>query len=345
MSNRNPSCIEDLANELWLEIFDYLDWINLYSALYGINKRINQLLMNIQTLSIYSSYLINYLNTLYLCFTEFPIEKFQYIQHFQLIYDYPYNESLDIAKYFHSFPSLISLIIDANSDNYDRDTNQLITIIFHQHCHFLQYLHLQGNMFDKPLPINEHVCTFYFPSLVHIHVNKLPFYMGMQLLDQCIHLRSFSAIFYNYPSNDNVIALSNEMPERILLGLPKLTKLGLGEDNFYEKESSSTFLEFFLPICPNLRTFNFNIHFHDYSVNHDKILDPNWWEYILASHSYLKRIFLRLNWWIRDIRNDGFSKIRRFQASPFFTQFNVKIDYNTRSEFLRFKEYDLYIKN
>ncbi|CAF1238315.1 unnamed protein product [Adineta steineri] len=44
MLNRNPSCIEDLANELWLEIFDYLDWINLYSAFYGINKRINQLL-------------------------------------------------------------------------------------------------------------------------------------------------------------------------------------------------------------------------------------------------------------------------------------------------------------
>ncbi|CAF4309275.1 unnamed protein product, partial [Adineta steineri] len=164
MSNRNPSCIEDLANELWLEMFDYLDWINLYSAFYGINKRINQLLMNIRTLSIYSSYLINYLNTLYLCFTEFPIEKFQSIQHFQLIYDYPYNEPLDIAKYFRSFPSLISLIIDANSDDYDRYTNQLITIIFHQHCPFLQYLHLPGHTFDKPLPIYEHIYSHQFGS-------------------------------------------------------------------------------------------------------------------------------------------------------------------------------------
>ncbi|CAF0802102.1 unnamed protein product [Adineta steineri] len=107
MLNRNPSCIEDLANELWLDMFDYLDWINLYSAFYGINKRINQLL-------------------------EYTLLMF-------------YN----IAKYFRSFPSLISLVIDANSDDYDRYTNQ--------HCPFLQYLHLPGHTFDKPLPINEHI--------------------------------------------------------------------------------------------------------------------------------------------------------------------------------------------
>ena len=68
MSNETPTCIEDLANEIWLEIFGYLDCINLLSAFYGINKRFNQLLMSINTLSIYSSYLINQSNTMYMLF-------------------------------------------------------------------------------------------------------------------------------------------------------------------------------------------------------------------------------------------------------------------------------------
>ena len=60
--------IECLPNELWLTVFNYLDWINLFSTFYGINKRINQLLMSINTLSIYSSYLITHSNSIYIFF-------------------------------------------------------------------------------------------------------------------------------------------------------------------------------------------------------------------------------------------------------------------------------------
>lgn len=68
MSNRVPSRIENLPNEIWLEVFHHLDWINVFSAFYGINKRINQLLMCINTLSLYSSCLINYSNSIYVYF-------------------------------------------------------------------------------------------------------------------------------------------------------------------------------------------------------------------------------------------------------------------------------------
>jgi hypothetical protein len=46
MSDKRSSCIEDLSNELWLDTFDYLDSTNLFLAFYGINKRINQLLVS-----------------------------------------------------------------------------------------------------------------------------------------------------------------------------------------------------------------------------------------------------------------------------------------------------------
>lgn len=56
MSDEQPSRIEDLPNELWLEIFCYLDYINLFSAFYGINKQINELLVSSKILSLYSSF-------------------------------------------------------------------------------------------------------------------------------------------------------------------------------------------------------------------------------------------------------------------------------------------------
>ncbi|UJR17482.1 hypothetical protein I4U23_004377 [Adineta vaga] len=341
MSVERRSSIEDLANEIWLEMFDYLDWINLFSTFYGLNKRINQLLMCIKILSVYSSYLINQSDRIYLCFKEFPLDEFKQLQHFRLTYDYPYDESLNIAKYFRSFSTLKSFIIDGNYDENCRCTNEFTTIIFRQYCPFLQHLHLHGNVFEQEVQITENICTFNFPFLRHVHVNKLPFHLAIQLLNQCTHLHSFSSILYNYPSEENVVVL----PDRIRIGLPLLKKLHLGEDNFYEKETSSTFLELFLPCCPNLCAFNFHIRFNDCYANRDKFLSPNWWKLTLASNNKLNRIFLHLHWWTRDIRNNGFEKIQRFGASPFFIAFNVDIKYEFKSEFMRSLEYDLYIKN
>jgi len=68
MSDEAPSRIEDLANEIWLEVFDYLDWINLFLAFHGINKRISELLVSIKVLSLYSSYLIKHSNSIYIFF-------------------------------------------------------------------------------------------------------------------------------------------------------------------------------------------------------------------------------------------------------------------------------------
>lgn len=68
MSDRAPSRIEDLANELWLDVFGHLDWINLFMAFHGINKRIDELLVRIKVLSLYSSYFTIHSNAIYIFF-------------------------------------------------------------------------------------------------------------------------------------------------------------------------------------------------------------------------------------------------------------------------------------
>ncbi|CAF1381356.1 unnamed protein product [Adineta ricciae] len=344
MSKATRSCFEDLANELLLEIFDYLDWINLFSAFYGLTKRINHLVTCINTLSIYSNYLINQSNIVYLCFQEFPLTEFKQIQHFKLLYDNPYDESLNIAKYFSSFRTLISLHIDANVIEDGNCTNEFLEIIFHQNCPFLQRLYLHGNVFDQDLKSIQGVCTFHFPSLLHIHVTKLPFRVAIQLLDQCSRLHSFSAMLYDYPTEENVTALASQMPESIRVGLPTLTNLSLGEKNRFHKESTSTFLEFLLPRCPNLRTFHFDIHCND-NGDCEKILHPDWWKYALRSNSHLAHIDFRLSWWTRHIIHNGYEKIQRFRESPFFNQLNTTMTHTFNSEFMRSMDYELFIKN
>lgn len=87
MSDEGPSCIEDLPNELWVEVFNYLDWINLFLAFHGIKKRINQLLMSIKVLSLYSSYLIHHSKSIYIFFQvrfTLQIHASQEKIHFQL---------------------------------------------------------------------------------------------------------------------------------------------------------------------------------------------------------------------------------------------------------------------
>jgi len=69
MSSEPPkSCIENLPNELWVRIFTHIDWMNLLLAFYGLNKRINQLFLSTDVLSIYSSCLINRHDSIYLYF-------------------------------------------------------------------------------------------------------------------------------------------------------------------------------------------------------------------------------------------------------------------------------------
>lgn len=46
MSDGRLSHIEDLPNKLWLEIFVYLDSTDLFMAFFGINQRINYLLIS-----------------------------------------------------------------------------------------------------------------------------------------------------------------------------------------------------------------------------------------------------------------------------------------------------------
>ncbi|CAF1658602.1 unnamed protein product, partial [Adineta ricciae] len=303
MSNTIPSKIEDLPNEIWLEIFDYFNWFDLFSSFYCLNKRIWHLLMCIKTLSVHSTYP-----------KKSPSDQFKRT-YSQVVSNHSYNESFNITKQFNSFSGLSSLIANTFSDDNWRSTDEFVKFIFTQHCPIIHYSHIQWNVLEHKMQMNDNLCgTFHFPLLRHLHVNKLPFHLAIQLLNQCIHLRSFSAILYDYPSEKNVTILSTQIPDRIRIdGLPLLIRLNLGEDDYQEEETSSTFLEFLLPCCPNLRTFNFNIRFQDVPDCRDKILDPNWWQHIFITNNRLNRIFLHFEWWTRDIRNNGFTKIQRFQ--------------------------------
>jgi hypothetical protein len=46
------SRIEDLANELWFEIFGYIKTEDLFMSFDGLNKRINELLLSINIISL-----------------------------------------------------------------------------------------------------------------------------------------------------------------------------------------------------------------------------------------------------------------------------------------------------
>jgi hypothetical protein len=43
---RTISCIENLSNEIFYEIFDYLDGYDIYTAFYNLNIRLKNLVMN-----------------------------------------------------------------------------------------------------------------------------------------------------------------------------------------------------------------------------------------------------------------------------------------------------------
>lgn len=196
-------------------------------------------------------------------------------------------------------------------------------IYYRQHCPFLQRLYLHGNIFDRELEIIDNVSTFDSSSLLYIHVNKLHFTLVIQLLDQCPQLCSFSAVIYGYPTRDFTTASSIMLPTRISIGLRAMKKLNLGEDDCFSKDFGSTFLEFLLPRCPNLRTFVF-----DLVCCHRgrRPLDPNWWAHVLASNQKLKRISLQLHA-IGTLSALSTESVQRFESLPFFFQLKVNVTY------------------
>ncbi|CAF1600489.1 unnamed protein product [Adineta ricciae] len=62
ISVQRRSCNEDLANELWLEMFEYFDYVDLLKAFFGLNRRTNQLIQSIKILLLRSSYVLRHPN-------------------------------------------------------------------------------------------------------------------------------------------------------------------------------------------------------------------------------------------------------------------------------------------
>lgn len=215
-------------------------------------------------------------------------------------------------------------------------------IIFRQHCPVLQRLYLYGNVFDQKLEILDNVCTFYFPSLLYIHVCKLHFILALQILDQCPLLRSFSAKLYGHPKRDSTAPSVILLSTRICMGLPSIRKLNLAEDNNFENDLDSTFLERLLPCCPNIHTFILDFCCWE---NWGKLFQADWWPNVFASNNKLKQISLHLQYSTRDQIHNWAQIIQCFRSSSFFIQLNADIRFDCSSEFMRRLTYDLYVKN
>ncbi|UJR12563.1 hypothetical protein I4U23_016739 [Adineta vaga] len=329
MFDKKSSCIEDLANELWLEVFEYVDWINLFTSFYGINERINQLIQSIKSLSLYSSYLVERSNSTYILFQEFPIEKFKQIQHFRLEYDDPYDGSFNIVKHLPSVSILVSLTISGHWDN-RTCVNPPTMNFFRLNCPFLQRLYLQGTLFNGELPLVNNLCTFYFPSLLYIEVGVLHYVLAIRILEQCPQLRSLSAKLYVYPNDDGAKVSSALSSTRINMGLPNMKKLNLRGDQDFYNPFLTKFLELLLRCCPNLHTFSFEFTWYQ---NDRSLLDPYWWTTMLGSHNKLKQISLQLNVYgvLKALSKDV---VNKFELLPFFSQLNVNVTYTIeRTEF------------
>ena len=192
-------------------------------------------------------------------------------------------------------------------------------ICFRQHCPFLQRLHLHGNVFDREVQIMETIGAFHFPSLLHIHVNKLHIILAIQLLDQCPQLRSFSAKIYGHQMENGKKLASITLPSRIRMGLTAMEKLSLGDDDFSRNDFGSLFLGLLLPCCPNLHTFSFDYICHE---RERRPLDPNWWTRVFASHKKMKRISLQL--YVDGVLHHlSKEAVQGFQSLPFFAQLKV----------------------
>ena len=259
------------------------------------------------------------------------MQEFRQIQHFQLIRDSSFEDTLDILKHLPSFSTLTSLTINADCIR-SEGNDELATICFRQHFPFLQRLDLHGNIFERQTESFPNACAFSFPSLLYINVNQLHYKTAIQILDQCSHLRSFSAKLYAHIDELRATALPITLPPRITMGLPALKKLSLGEDVFLRNEFSSILLEQLLPCCPNLRTFSF--HYTCIQTNQTP-LNPDWWTRILTSNNKLKRF--SLEFYIHGVFHAlNEQVVQRFRLLPFFARLNVDVAYKIeRVEFPR----------
>lgn len=234
---------------------------------------------------------------------------------------------MNVAKSLPSLSSLLSLTIHANFFNHQA-SNDLATIYLCQRYPCLQRLYLHGREFDREHPAMENLYTFYSPSLLYLHVDKLHYMTAIQVLEQCSQLRSFSAMIYGFPdkySAETTTTTSIQLPTRSTKGLTALKALSVGESNDSRSDFSSTFLELLLPCCPNLRTFSFDV-FCSQPVG--KPLDPYWWSHALASNNKLKRISLTLRVF-GALNIFSQEKLQRFQSLSLFAQLQVNI---TRTE-------------
>lgn len=250
-----------------------------------------------------------------------------------MIYDNEFDESLNITKQLTSLSNLVSLVLEANCDEYG-GSNEAQMFILHQKFPYLQQLSLRGNVFCHDIQLSYAEFKSNFPSLRHLDVERLHLNFVLQILDEYRQLRSFSAKLYCNIESDTIKPLNTN-----LLALKVLTLRG---DVDFGNEFGTQFLEWFLPCCSNIHTFTIEVH---RKPDWGRLFQEDWWTNALISNTKLKKISLHFKWITRSNFYNWSAEVDRFRSSLFFTQLKTTIQSTFESEFLRCMIIDVYIKN
>ncbi|CAF3937713.1 unnamed protein product [Rotaria sp. Silwood1] len=286
--------LELLPNEIFLNLFDYFNGIDLLHAFYGLNARLNILLynqfrnycFNFKTMSkhnfkIYQhhlSFIADRVTSLSL------IDSIEAPEQMNLFFSYtsPVNQFISLQSFavtsFHSHRTLMKII----------DQCHYLSNLTHLHFHFYVvpenkeiFQSIVDNIWSLPklIQCNIHLCTktktfFTIPKRislsiesVSIYINELKFNEINQLCECTPRLKNLSVSIdfsFNY-------------------GHMSLTVLSLMHLNLHVYDGSDTLIMKFLQSMPNICSLKINLR--------ATLIDGHQWEQIISNHLPSLKIF------------------------------------------------------
>jgi len=275
--------IENLSNELFYEIFDYLNGLDIYRSFYQLNHRFNELLIQSSilykiklssdsTLDLFqsTSVLDSKISSLS-CSHDVPVNKifinrsFPNLQSIHLKEISEFNLSISLF-YFKSLPCLRSLKICL--DYFTSDLGDLYQIIFQfPHLKHLS-MDINDNADDDPIITMIQATQNQYSSIEHLKINH---YIDISqltiLLSYTPRLSRLCCL--------NIIESNDEIEQNISRTLVNLVELSI---SFCELKFDQ-FTKFLVQFCSNLKS----IHFTAYAEDKD-YLNAIRWEQLISKN-------------------------------------------------------------
>ncbi|CAF4495990.1 unnamed protein product [Rotaria sp. Silwood2] len=313
--NSNKYCLEDLANEILYEIFEYLDVYDIYKGFYNLNKRFQNLAIN--------SNILAKINISTISKSNFE--------------DYYYN----------------IIIPNQSQINFLRLSNPFVTKNFFSQPHLiLNFIRLQTIILDNVRDRNFHKFFDYLKCLTTLHAITISFVEYMPSLDTIfsqifrlstlkyckIEYQQLSFIdFINYESSSiEYLIINSHLPfsalHNLLCCLPKLQHLSIGyldKIEYYKQSNklSSIQLKYLKHVSLKLD----DVHFDEFEkiikefFRHIQILrltivydetyfDAKRWQQLILFHMSYLRIFY--------INHQGYVNNNNLTYHDIINQFN-----------------------